>query len=164
MPVVRAAPPGIWLSYAQQDQRLVGIVRIDRFGPPLERPVVLRRLGGELCLTLGNHPQHLPSGGTVARKGILVGPVLKGFFDRDLARFAVLRDGEGSIDHKVKGRWRGAWPRLGAPLGIATLALAEPATGRRPARTNTAAHAVLPSTRSGVPPVIATQRSIATST
>ena len=142
----------------------MGVVGIRRFGQQLDGSVLLRRLCGQPLLALGDHLQHLPPGSAVAGDGILVGSVLQGLLDRDLARFAASASRQGSIDDDVEGRLERR-PRTWASLGIAALALAETARGRWPSRPDTGAHARSSRSASrGVPPVIATQRSIATST
>jgi hypothetical protein len=72
----------------------------------------------EPLLRLGNHLQHLPSGSAVPCESILTSPVLEGFFDRDLPRFSVLRDGEGTIDYHVKADCEGRALDLGRPFGL----------------------------------------------
>jgi hypothetical protein len=90
----------------QEDQRLIGILKISRLDQPLDGPVLLRRLCSQPLLPLGDHLQHLAPSGTVAGNCILVGLVLQGLLNRDLARFAVVRHREGPIDHNVKGGGR----------------------------------------------------------
>ena len=87
------------------------------------------------------------------RNGILVGSVLEGLLDRDLARFSVLHKGKGSIHYDVEGR-RDRAPPSRTSLAISTLALAEPARSWGPPRADTRSHAAfLRSANRGVPPV-----------
>jgi hypothetical protein len=109
----------------QEDQRLIGILKISRLDQPLDGPVLLRRLCSQPLLPLGDHLQHLAPSGTVAGNCILVGLVLQGLLNRDLARFAVVRHREGPIDHNVKGGGRAIALRARPPFGIAAHTLAE---------------------------------------
>src|SRR5205085_9714308 len=135
-------------------------VRIRGLRQELDAPA-LPLSGCEPLLARRDHLEHLPPGRAAARNGVLVHSVLECFFDRQLALSAVLSDRQGPIGDDVEGRGGGPGAQLGPAFDIAALAFAEAVGGRWTG----AAHAArFRSMNSGVPPVIAVQRSIATST
>src|SRR5260370_5320410 len=100
----------------------------------------------------------------LAFQGILINPVLKRLLQPNLARHAITNNGEGLIDQCLEngGLWGRRSGRAAARIG-ATAALAKPATVRRLLGSRIVVHDAGPSKR-GSRPVLADQRSIATST
>src|SRR5665811_2287716 len=112
----------------------------------------------EPCLALHYPLQNLALGHALACQGILIGPLLKPFLHRYLARDAMTGYSEGLFHNDIEcGGLRGAGAARAAP-GIAAASLAEQARVRRPPGAGLLAHDAGPSRR-GSSPVLADQRS-----
>jgi hypothetical protein len=138
--------------------RVVGINRRDK---PRDRLVDFGLMLREPSLALSDPFQNLAHGHGLPRQGILKGPQLKCFLERDLTRAATVRHGEGLIHQHLKSRARRCARASRPSLGIAAAAFGEPAwVGTIP---RLVAHDAGTSRR-GSRPVRVDQRSIATST
>jgi hypothetical protein len=141
----------VYCRNAKQLHRLVGTVRVidECVG------IALRRLGlgsarSERRLSFFDHLQHCANRHFAALESRLIGLQLQHFVDSQLAVDAILGDGEHLVEDHIEGGYvRPALLR--ASCRVAALPLLETATH-------------WPGSKTGVPPVICTQRSTATST
>src|SRR6266404_423207 len=154
---------GIWRCDPQKHKsgiRVVGIGRRKKLDRPRRR---FRRMLRQPSLALHDPFHDLAHGHALACHSILISPLLKRFFHRYLARATMVSYGESPFPQCVErgGLWgtRGGW----ASPKIAAAALGEPARVRCRTGAGLIAHDA-GSSRRGSRPVLADQRSIATST